>query len=49
MGSYHVGRFEAIDEDDNGSRAYDAGGTFVGRYNRVSDQTSDEGGKRLRN
>jgi hypothetical protein len=34
-----VGR---IDEDDHGSRAYDASGTFVGRYNRSSDQTSDK-------
>ena len=34
-----------IDEDDHGSRAYDAGGTFVGRYNRFSDQTSDRGGR----
>ncbi len=36
-----VGR---IDEDDHGSRAYDAGGTFVGRYNRFSDQTYDKSG-----
>ncbi len=34
-----------IDEDDHGSRAYDAGGTFVGRYNRFSDQTSDSNGR----
>lgn len=34
-----------IDEDDHGSRAYDARGTFVGRYNRVSDQTSDNSGR----
>lgn len=34
-----------IDEDDHGSRAYDAGGTFVGRYNRFSDQTSDNNGR----
>lgn len=37
-----VGR---IDEDDQGSRAYDAGGTFVGRYNGSSDQTSDKSGR----
>ena len=34
-----------IDEDDHGSRAYDARGAFVGRYNRFSDQTSDNGGR----
>ncbi len=34
-----------IDEDDHGSRAYDAGGTFVGRYNRFSDQTFDNSGR----
>jgi hypothetical protein len=34
-----------IDEDDHGSRAYDAGGTFVGRYNRFSDQTFDNRGQ----
>ena len=34
-----------IDEDDHGSRAYDAGGTFVGRYNRFSDQTSHNRGQ----
>jgi hypothetical protein len=34
-----------IDEDDHGSRAYDAGGTFVGRYNRSSDQTFDNRGQ----
>jgi hypothetical protein len=33
-----------IDEDDHGSRAYDAGGTFVGRYN-LSDQTFDNRGQ----
>ena len=37
-----VGR---IDEDDYGSRGYDGGGTFVGRYNRFSDQTSDNGAR----
>jgi hypothetical protein len=37
-----VGR---IDEDDHGSRAYDAGGAFVGRYNRSLDQTYDRGGR----
>jgi hypothetical protein len=34
-----------IDEDHHGSRAYDAGGTFVGRYNRSSDQTFDNRGQ----
>lgn len=34
-----------IDEDDHGSRAYDAAGTFVGRYNRSSDQTYDNSGR----
>jgi hypothetical protein len=34
-----------IDEDDHGSRAYDAGGTFVGRYNRFSDRTVDSRGQ----
>jgi hypothetical protein len=34
-----------IDEDDHGSRAYDARGTFVGRYNRFSDQTYDNSGR----
>jgi hypothetical protein len=28
-----------------GSRAYDAGGTFVGRYNRFSNQTYDNSGR----
>jgi hypothetical protein len=37
-----VGR---IDEDDHGSRAYDAGGKYVGRYNRFSDQTTDKSGR----
>jgi hypothetical protein len=34
-----------IDEDDHGSRGYDAGGTFVGRYNRFSDRTFDNNGR----
>jgi hypothetical protein len=34
-----------IDEDDHGSRAYDAGGTIVGRYNRSSYQTFDNRGQ----
>ncbi len=34
-----------IDEDDHGSRAYDARGTFVGRYNRFSDHTFDNSGR----
>jgi len=34
-----------IDEDDHGARAYDTRGAFVGRYNRFSDQTSDNRGR----
>ena len=34
-----------IDEDDHGLRGYDARGSFVGRYNRFSDQTSDNSGR----
>ena len=34
-----------IDEDDHGSRGYDARGMFVGRYNRFSDQTFDNSGR----
>jgi hypothetical protein len=34
-----------IDEDDHGARAYDARGTFVGRYNRFPDQTFDNSGR----
>lgn len=34
-----------IDEDDHGSRGYDAKGTFVGQYNRFSDQTFDKSGR----
>ena len=34
-----------VDEDDHGSRAYDAGGAFVGRYNRFSDQSYDNSGR----
>jgi len=37
--------FSEIDEDDHSSRAHDAGGTFVGRYNRFSDQTYDKSGR----
>jgi len=37
-----VGR---IDEDDHGSSAYDAGGNYVGRYDRYTDHNHDSGGR----
>jgi hypothetical protein len=37
-----VGR---IDEDDHNSRAYDAGGNYVGRYDRDTDHTHDSCGR----
>ncbi len=36
-----VGR---VEEDDNGRRAYDARGLFVGRYDRGNDHTYDSRG-----
>jgi hypothetical protein len=37
-----VGR---IDDDDHGSRAFDARGCFVGRYDRKFDHTHDNSGR----